>query len=295
MYNTKIIDMRLRPPFKSFLNTLLYKGFTTPGQMAWRKQMGLTLSPSAAAMDMDMTIAEMDANNISLGVVINRVTDGQNHDELVELLEAYPGRFIGVPHIEPTDTKKALADIDTYIVNGPCSAAYLEPGFRMEKEIMFCDDKRIYPIYEHLEKNNIPLVMQCGGAKNSMEFYPALSIEHIASDFPALKIALIHGGWPQVLPMIHQALRHDNVYLSPDCYLGMPGFADYVLAANTIIQDKMLFGTAYPYYSFEDTIKLYLESGIKADIMPKIFYDNAARFFGIYEGDYVIPDAHASV
>lgn len=294
MSATKIIDMRLRPPYGSFCRTMLYRGFSSPGQIAWRKQMGLHLSPSAKAMDMEMMLREMDENHIELGVVINRVTDGQTHEELEDLLKQYPGRFIAAPHLEPCDTVRALSDLERFVVHGACQAAYLEPGFRMEKELMFCDDRRIYPIYEYMQEQSIPLILQCGGAKNSTEYYPALSIEHIASDFSNLKIALIHGGWPQVIPMIHLSLRHDNVYLSPDCYLGMPGFTDYVLAANTIIQDKMLFGTAYPYYSFEDTIKLYLESGIREDILPKILYDNAARFFSIYKGDYIVPDAHAS-
>ncbi len=56
---------------------------------------------------------------------------------------------------------------------------------------------------------------------------------------------------------------------------------DYITAANTILADKIIFGSAFPCISLPDALKLYLEVGVKMESLPKILYDNAARFLGL--------------
>ena len=97
-----------------------------------------------------------------------------------------------------------------------------------------------------------------------------------------MKIAITHGGWPQVMPMIHQAFAHENVYLAPDGYFdGYPGSHDYVLAANGILQDKIMFGSAFPGLALNDAVKLYASAGLKEESLEKVLYKNAARFFNL--------------
>lgn len=277
----KIIDARFRPPYKTLTNSFLYNGYDTPGQIVFRQQMGLTESVAARTKSMPAMLQEMDQYNIFKGVICTRVTDGGDNDELAELLEAYPGRFIGFPHIEPYDSKRAVAEIERLVVNGNCTGIYLEPGFRMEKIVMHADDERMNPIYDICSQEDIPIILQYGGGKNTVEFYTPTDLDHIMANFPKLKIMLSHGGWPQVMDFIHQTFKHPGVYLSPDFYFyGYPGSQDYITAANGILQDKMIFGSAFPLANLRDTIKMYVDN-IKPEILPKIMYENAARFFKI--------------
>lgn len=277
----KIIDARLRPPFKALTESFLYAGYDSPGQIVFRQQMGLTESVAARTQSMDAMIQEMDAFDVVKGVVCTRVTDGGNNDELIELLNAYPGRFIGVPHIEPYDSKRAVAEVERLVVHGKCSGIYLEPGFRMEKIVMHADDERMNPIYDICSQENVPIILQYGGGKNTVEYYTPTDIDHIMAKFPKLKIMISHGGWPQVMDFIHQAYKHPGVYLSPDCYFyGYPASQEYITAANGILQDKMIFGSAFPLYNLRDSIKMYLDN-IAPEIQYKVMYDNAARFFNL--------------
>ena len=290
----KILDARFRPPYKTLLDSFLFKGYDAPGQIVFRQQMGLSESVAARTHSMDDMFKEMDAHNVVKGVVCTRVTDGGSNEELVELLEKFPGRFIGMPHIQPADGADAIAEIERLVVNGSCTGIYLEPGFRMEKIVMHADDSRMDLIWDCCEQYDIPIILQYGGGKNTVEFYTPTDIDHVMAKFPKLKIMISHGGWPQVMDFIHQAYKHPGVYISPDCYFdGYPGSHDYIVAANGILQDKMIFGSAYPLYSLKDTIAMY-RSNLKEEVVSKIMYENGARFFKLDDAAAVtLADNHS--
>lgn len=293
----KAIDMRLRPPYKTLKEGMLFTGYMSPGQIAFRENMELHASKAAIELSMELFLQEMDDWGIEKGVVMSRNTNGGSNTELVELVQEYPERFIGAPHIQPMDGIQALQEIDDLVVHGPCSLIYMEPGFRLEKESMHADDERCFPIYEKCQQENIPIILQYGGGKNSTEYYDPLDIFHIAEAFPQLKLCISHGGWPQVMGHLQQAFAHENVYISPDyLFSGYPGSQEYVTAANGILQDKMLFGSAYPLASLEDAVTMYLEAGLKAKVLPKVFYKNAARFLGLEDDQsFILADNHVSV
>lgn len=277
----KIIDVRLRPPYKSFTNSFLYHDYFKTSQIQFRKNMGLSDSEAVKRESMPRLFQEMEETNIAKAVVCPRVTDGGSNAELAALVGEYPDKFIGMVHIEPYDIKSALENITKFVINGSCTGIYLEPGFRMEKELMHASDKRIFPIYELCTEKNIPIILQYGGGKNSTKYYTPTDIDDIAENFSKLRIMISHGGWPQCMSFIHQAYSHEFVYLAPDCYfVGYPGSAEYICAANGILQDKIVFGSAFPFYSLDDAVKLY-HANLKEAVAEKVFYDNAKQFFNL--------------
>lgn len=282
---TKIIDLRLRPPYKSFTTTAFYENYNSEANIQQRLENGWSESEAATKKSMDLMIKEMDENHVVYGVAIARESNwggAAKNSDLLGLLADYPNRFIGVPHLQYGAEKDPLKTIDEYVINGPCSAVYLEPGFRFEKHLMHANDERLYPIYEKCEHNNIPVLLQYGGGVNSVEYFTPSDIYHIAEDFPKMKLAITHGGWPQVMPMIHQAFAHPNVYLATDIYFnGYPGSHDYVFAANSILKDKIMFGSSFPGFSLKDAVNLYLSSGLKEENLEKVLYKNAAKFFNL--------------
>ena len=290
----KILDARFRPPFKTFQDGFLYQGYDTPGQITYRQQMGLSESVAARTRSMDDMLKELDQFEVVSGVVCTRVTDGGSNEDLVELLEKFPGRFIGMPHIQPADGADAIAEIERLVVNGPCTGIYLEPGFRMEKIVMHGDDPRIDPIWDYCQQYDIPIILQYGGGKNTIEYYTFTDIDHVMAKFPKLKIMLSHGGWPQVMEAIHQTFKHPGVYISPDFYFeGYPGYQEYITAANGILQDKMIFGSAFPLCSLRDSIGMYRRN-LKEEVLNKVMYENGARFFKLSDAKTVtLPENHS--
>lgn len=279
----RAIDMRLRPPYKSFATTAFYTNLE-----ANKRTKSAYESKAAYSHSMEDMLAEMDECGIEIGVAVARESNwgapAYNKD-LLGLLEEYGDCFVGFPHLQyGREDADPLKIIDDYIINGPCIGAYMEPGFRYEAVQLNVDDERLFPIYEKLEQNNIPLIIQYGGGKATLEYYGAVNIFNLCHAFPKLKICLTHGGWPQVLDMIQQTFCNDNLYLSPDFYFrGYPGSQEYVAAANGILSDKILYGSAFPLATLQETMAQYLESGVKMEVLPKILRENALHFLGLDE------------
>jgi len=159
---------------------------------------------------------------------------------------------------------------------------------------MHGNDPRIFPVYELCEQEHIPILLQYGGAVNPLEFFTPQDIDDIMLRFPKLKLAITHGGWPQVMAFCQLAYKHEGLYLIPDAYFTKyPGSSEYVQAANYILQDKIMFASLYPGVPVEEAIENYKKSGLFEDVLPKIFYDNAARFLGLVDDDkYIFANGH---
>lgn len=263
----KIIDMRMVLPYKSFLKMPHFTNYSTPAVIKMRRQLRYGDSQSVIEQSMEQLILEMDEMNIDIGCTFIRTNERVTNVDLLSLLSDYPERFIGIPHIDVSDTEAAIKEIKEYVIDGPCRAIYLEPGFRLSKIIMHGDDERIFPIYELCEEKQIPILLQYGGGVNKTDYYQPSSIDHIMETFPRLNIAITHGGWPQVMAFCQLAYRHNGVYLIPDSYFTkFPGSHDFQLGANSILQDKIMFGSTYPGLSLRDAIFEYRHAGLLDDV-----------------------------
>ena len=238
------------------------------------------VAESAKQMSMDLLIQEMEESDVVGVAPVRKIANGKN-DDMVDLLKDYPGRFIGIANIDPLKKEEAFQEIDQYVLHGPASGVIIEHAWSANKEHWFVTDKRAYDVYEKLEQNNIPVLFSFGGrGVKNQEYYNPKYIDELAFSFPKLKMALCHGGWPYVIQACHAAVQHSNVYLSPDVYMMSftAGYQDYVTAANYQLQDKILFGTAYPVMSLKDGIEQF-EKILASDVVEKVLYKNAVQFF----------------
>lgn len=273
----RAIDMRLRPPYKSYRDNL-YDGMAGMEAMAAKRR--VHVAESAKQMSMDLLIKEMEESDVIGVAPVRKIAAGKN-DDMVDLIQDYPDRFIGIANIDPLNTKEAFAEIDQYVLNGPAKGVIIEHAWSANKEHWFVNDQRAYDVYERLEQYNIPVLFSFGGrGVKNQEYYNPKYIDELAFTFPKLKMALCHGGWPYVVQACHAAVQHNNVYLSPDVYMMRftAGYQDYVTAANYQLQDKIMFGTAYPVMSLKDGIAQF-EAILEPDILEKVLYKNALNFF----------------
>ena len=95
---------------------------------------------------------------------------------------------------------------------------------------------------------------------------------------------LSHGGWPFVQEVIWIALMRKNVYLMPDLYMyATPFTSDYVAAVNTVIKDKIIYGSAYPIVSQRESVAQYMENGVRGEFVENLMFNNALKFLGVTE------------
>lgn len=278
---TRVIDFRLRPPVKGFLELVMYSKAERRDGIT--RQHGMEPAASAQAKSMDMLLAEMDAAGVTCGVVMGRYSGlygTVSNDDVGYIVKTWPGKFIGVGAVDPSNRRRAIAQIDEAIAMG-LKGINLEPG--SYPEAMYADDRRLYPIYAYCEDKGIPVSVMAGGSAGpDLSYTNPIHIDRVAGDFPDLKIAITHGAWPWVHQILHVAFRRPNIYLSPDQYLcGMPGSEDYIRAANGFLADRFLFASSYPFIGVKRYMDWFRTLPLKPELLPQLMYGNAARFLGL--------------
>jgi predicted TIM-barrel fold metal-dependent hydrolase len=276
-----IIDFRLRPPLRGFLESRIYSA--PENRDRYTRSLGFEPAPSAVEQSVTLLFEEMEAAGISRGVVVGRNTATLGvikNEDVAAIANDYPDRFIPVGSVDPTNRKTATAGIDEAVALG-CRAINLEPGVCVPP--LYVDDRRLYPIYAHMEDRKIPVILMCGGGAGPDITYTAPEhIDRMLADFPELPVIASHGNWPWVQEIVSIAFRRHNLYLSPDMYLpGLPGHDDYVQAANGFLSDRFLFATAYPFCPPQAYTKWFRSLPINDEAMEKILSKNAIRILGL--------------
>lgn len=276
-----IVDFRLRPPVGGFLDTLMYSagerrdGFT--------RTVGFEPSPAAQQQSMDLLLQEMDAAGVHKGVVVGRLAGTLGsvpNADVQRIVAEHPGRFIGAASIDPTSRKGACATIDQALRDG-FKLINIEPGSYPVP--MYADDRRLYPIYAHCEDVGVPVIMMVGGtAGPDLSYSDPIRTDRVLADFPQLKVVVAHGGWPWVNEILHIAFRRPNLYLSPDMYFSrMPGWEEYVKAADSFLADRMLYASSFPFCPVKDYKTWFERLPIKPENLAKVMGGNACRLLGL--------------
>jgi predicted TIM-barrel fold metal-dependent hydrolase len=274
----KIIDIRLRPPVGSFLKNAMFRDKERTAQMG----KDFKLAPSVLKESMDLLIEEMESLGNYIGCIIgykrgaDPVSGWVDNREVYEIVQKYPGRFLGIGGIDLSSRRKALDDVEQCVNEYGFKAINLEPGFH--KIPMYYDDRRLYPIYSKCADLGLHVFLLLGGNHGpDMSYTNPIQIEHVADDMPDLTIILNHGGWPWV-PQIFQAVRRrDNIYLSADLFLTYPGTHQYIEAVNDFLSDRFFYGTGYPFAPLADYYEKFKTLGIKEGYIDKILYQNLER------------------
>ncbi len=276
-----VIDFRLRPPVAGFLNTLMYSagerrdGFT--------RTVGFTPSPAAQQQSMDLLLKEMDEAGVDRGVVVGRlagVLGSVPNEDVAQIVAAHPGRFIGAASIDPTSRKGACDTITQAVRNG-FKLINIEPGSYPVP--LYADDRRLYPIYAHCEDLGVPVIMMVGGtAGPDLSYSDPVRTDRVLADFPNLKVVVAHGGWPWVNEILHVAFRRPNMYLSPDMYFSrMPGWEEYVKAADSFLADRMLYASSFPFCPVKDYKQWFETLPIRPENLRKVMGGNACALLGL--------------
>jgi predicted TIM-barrel fold metal-dependent hydrolase len=276
-----IIDFRLRPPLRGFLDLIMYAN--AERRDAATRRHGMEPAQSAQAQSMELLLKEMDEAGVTLGVVMGRfsgVYGSVTNQDVAEIVKAYPGRFVGVGSIDPSDRRRALRQIDEALALG-LKGINLEPGAYPTP--LYPDDRRLYPVYAYCEDRGIPVVMMAGGSAGpDITYTNPVHVDHVCGDFPGLRVAVTHGGWPWVQEILHVAYRHPNLYVSPDQYLcNMPGSDDYLTALNGFLSERFLYGSSYPFIGVKAYADWFRALPVRPEVMDSVLHRNAARFLDL--------------
>ncbi len=166
-------------------------------------------------------------------------------------------------------------------------------GFKFHPNLQgfFANDAAAYPLYATIQDLGVPALFHTGqtgigsGMRGSggirLKYSNPLLIDDVAVDFPDLRIVMAHPAFPWQDEALAVASRHSNVYVdlsgwSPKYF--PPNLVQY---ANTLLRDKVLFGSDFPLLAPDRWIADFEDLPIKPDVRPLIMKENAVALLGL--------------
>jgi predicted TIM-barrel fold metal-dependent hydrolase len=155
-------------------------------------------------------------------------------------------------------------------------------------------DKMAWPIYEVIAEHKLPAIFHSGhsgigsgmpgGGGLRLQYSNPMLLEDVAIDFPDIQIIVAHPSWPWQDEALSLALHKPNVWIDLSGWSPKYFPPQLVQYANTLLKDRMLFGSDYPLITPERWMKDFDEAGFKDKVKPLILKDNAMRLlkFGPY-------------
>jgi hypothetical protein len=204
------------------------------------------------------------------------------NDKVADFVKQNPERFLGMAAVDPHKGMGAVRELERAVQELDMKCLCLEPWLHKLRS----NDKLYYPIYAKCVELDIPVWIHTSinyVPQLPMDFGRPIYLDEVAGHFPELKIIAGHGGWPWVNEMMAFLWRHPNAHTDISAirpkYLAMPGtgWETLVQYGNSLLQDKVLFGTAWPAQQFKESIEEIRKLPIKKDVMLKWLGGNAKR------------------
>lgn len=207
------------------------------------------------------------------------------NSHVAEYVKKHPDVFMGFGVIDPWAGRVAKDEISRIKDLGLHGVGEINPA----RQQFFPNDQRFYPIWEEIQKAGFPILFHTGmagagagtpgGMGFKLKYTQPIHLDDVAADFPELKIIGAHPSWPWQAEALAIA-RHKSNY-----FIDLSGWApkyfprELVQQANSILQDKCLFGSDWPSMGVERWLEEFGQMEIKPEVRQKIMLDNAKKLF----------------
>ena len=132
----------------------------------------------------------------------------------------------------------------------------------------------------HTGQTGIGAGMPGGGGVRLAHSNPLL-LDDVAIDFPDLKIVMAHPSFPWQDEALAVATHKPNVHIDLSGWSPKYFPPQLVRYANSLLKDRVLFGSDHPMIPPERWLADFDRLEIKPEVRPRILKDNAARLLGL--------------
>ena len=149
------------------------------------------------------------------------------------------------------------------------------------------DDRLAYPLYEVIEELGAVALFHTGqtgigagvrgGGGIRLKYSNPMLVDDVAVDFPDLRIILAHPSFPWQDEALAVATHKEHVHIDLSGWSPKYFPPQLIRYANSLLQDKVLFGSDYPVLTPDRWLADFAALDIKEHVKPKILVRNAAR------------------
>lgn len=212
------------------------------------------------------------------------------NDYTAGLVERFPDTLLGFASVDPwkgdlavQETRRAVSDLRLKGIK-----------FMPISQAFFPNDRRFYPLWEEISGLGVPVMFHVGhtalgagfpggGGMKLKYARPIPYIDDVAADFPRLQIVGAHPAWPWHDEMLSVMLHKPNVWMDLSGWSPKYFPASVRQYANTLLQDRMLFGTDYPMMLPDRWLGDFAKLKLKEEVQEKILLRNAQRLLRLGE------------
>lgn len=265
-----IVDVWMQHPTRRFQEQPIFESLRR-----WTRQEAIPETP------LETTIATMDEAGVGIGLLAawwapwGSLID---NDEVAGFIAAHPTRFRGLAATNLARPMDGVRELRR------CVRTLGFRGLRIVPWLWTLppDDRRYYPLYAECIELDIPVCLQVGHTGPLMSSEPGRPIpylEHVALEFPELRIVAGHIGAPWTQEVISLATKFPNVYLDTSAWKITRYPADFVAFLRGHGGRKVMFGTNYPMLTAAACLEGLADLGLSPEGQAAFLGGTARRVF----------------
>lgn len=203
------------------------------------------------------------------------------NEDVAQFCREHGERFIGFAGVDPMKGMTAIRELEFAVRELGLRGLNIQ-GFENRIAI---NDPRLYPLYAKCIELDIPVNLHCSinfSTQSLMKYGHPMQLDEVMVHFPELRVIASPPGWPWVQELIGVAWRHANVYIGLVAirpkYLNVAnsGYEPLLQYGNTVLQDRMIFGSAWPMQPVARAVEEIEALPLKETVKRKWLHDNAA-------------------
>ncbi|WP_278875025.1 amidohydrolase family protein [Paracoccus yeei] len=251
-------------------------------------------APWAHPPTIDQTAAHYRAQNIAaviFPVDAERETGYRRYanEEVAEACARHSDILIPFASIDPARGRMGAREARRLIADHGIRGFKFHPTMQG----FYPNDRTAYPLYEAIAEAGLPALFHTGqtgvgagmrgGNGMRLKYSNPMHLDDVAVDFPDMPIVLAHPSFPWQDEALAVATHKPNVWI--DLSGWRPKYFPPILVryADTLLRDRVLFGSDWPMIAPEGWLEEFEDLPIKPENRPGILKGNAARLLGLKE------------
>lgn len=266
-----IVDVWMQHPTRRFLEQPYFDSLRR-----WMRQDWV-----AEEIPLSVTIGAMDHADVDIGLIaawwgpLGPLID---NDEVAAFVGEHPRRLRGLASV---DLHRPMAGVREL------RRCVRELGFRGLRIVPWLwglppDDRRYYPLYAECVELDVPFCLQIGHTGPLLSSEPGRPIpylEHVALEFPELRIVAGHIGAPWTQEIMSLATKFPNVYIDTSAYKATRFPADIIDFMRGRGAKKVMFGSNFPMLTPSACLEGLDALGLTDEARELYLSGNARRVF----------------
>jgi uncharacterized protein len=210
-----------------------------------------------------------------------------SNEEVAEVAQRNADVLIPFASIDPHKGKLGLREARRLIEERRVRGFKFHPN----TQAFWPNDRAFYPFYELIAEAGLVALFHSGttgigagmpgGGGVHLKYSNPMCIDDVAADFPELDIILAHPSFPWQDEALAIAVHKPNVYIDLSGWSPKYFPENLIRYTNTLLKDKMLFGSDFPLITPDRWLADFEKLDIKDEVRPLVVKENAARLLAL--------------